>query len=182
MIKKFNFINEKFIEFIYDKIKQLKKDGLVIGDNNYFLKFQDLLLNNAKIFYRMNPDNKIDLIDFIKSDKTSVVAMCGDGANDCGALLSSDIGISLNDNDSTKRITSHFSYKYDSIACVDVIIRIGRANYENNLMILKFSLIYAELQAIFYLFLQIYKWDITTNQYFYVDCIVTLLSCILAAL
>jgi cation-transporting ATPase 13A3/4/5 len=130
----------------------------------------------------MNPDNKVDLIDFLKSDKSSIVAMCGDGANDCGALLSSDIGISLNGNDSTKRITSHFSYKYDSISCVDIIIRIGRANYENNLMILKYSLLYAEMQGIIFLILQMYKWDMTNDQYFYLDFAVALLSCILAAL
>jgi len=130
----------------------------------------------------MNPDDKVTLINFIKSDKTAVVAMCGDGANDCGALLSSDIGISLNDNDNTKRITSHFSYKFDSIACVDIIIRIGRANYENNLMILKFSLIYAELQTIIFLILNSYKWDLTGNHYLYIDFFVNLMSCILAAL
>lgn len=130
----------------------------------------------------MNPDDKVSLINFIKTDKASIVAMCGDGANDCGALLSSDIGISLNDNDSTKRITSHFSYKYDSIACIDVIIRIGRANYENNLMILKFSLLYAELQAILVLLLQTYNWDLIDDQYFYLDFFVSLFPCLLAAL
>lgn len=147
-----------------------------------YLYFEKLLAKRAKIFYRMNPDDKVSLINFIKMDKTAVVAMCGDGANDCGALLSSDIGISLNDNDSTKRITSHFSYKYDSIACIDVIIRIGRANYENNLMILKFSLLYAEIQAILFLLLQTYKWDLTGDHYFYIDFFVSLVSCLLAAL
>ena len=45
---------------------------------------------------RMSPDQKAQLIEqFIAIDYC--VAMCGDGANDCGALKAADVGISLSE-------------------------------------------------------------------------------------
>lgn len=129
----------------------------------------------------MSPDDKVKLINFFKRDSNAVVAMCGDGANDCGALLCADIGISLNDSQSTKRITSHFSYKFDSIACIEIILRNGRACFENNIMILKYILLYSALQLTIVLSLYFYDRDLTNNQYFYQDCLITLVSCVLAA-
>ncbi len=129
----------------------------------------------------MSPDDKVKLINFLKRDQNSVVAMCGDGANDCGALLCADIGISLNDTQSTKRITSHFSFKLDSIACIEIILRNGRACFENNIMILKYILLYSALQLTIVLCLYALNRDLTTNQYFYQDLFISLVSCILAA-
>jgi len=129
----------------------------------------------------MNPDDKVKLINYFKLDSNAVVAMCGDGANDCGALLSADIGISLNDSHGSKRITSHFSYKYNSINCIEIILRIGRACFENNIMILKYIILYASLQLTIVLCLYSENRDISDTQYFYQDCFITLISCILAA-
>lgn len=129
----------------------------------------------------MSPDDKVKLINFLKRDPNSVVAMCGDGANDCGALLCADIGISLNDSQSTKRITSHFSFKLDSIACIAIILRNGRACFENNIMILKYILLYSALQLTIVLCLYAHDRDMTWYQYLYQDLFISLVSCILAA-
>jgi len=129
----------------------------------------------------MSPDDKVKLINFLKRDQSAVIAMCGDGANDCGALLCADIGISLNDSKATKRITSHFSSKQDSIACVEIILRNGRACFENNVMIFKYSLLYSALQLTMVLCLNAYSREVSDNQYFFQDCFISLISCILAA-
>jgi len=149
--------------------------------NFYCNLFPKFIFEKARIFYRMSPDDKVKLINFLKRDKQSVVAMCGDGANDCGALLSADIGISLNDNDRTKRITSHFSFKNDSISCITIILRNGRACFESNIMILKFIILYASLQLTIVMFLDDVNQDFTDNQYLYQDFLIALLLCILAA-
>ena len=53
-----------------------------------------MILNKTLIFARMLPEHKILLIESIKNLKYTI-AMCGDGANDIGALRTADIGISL---------------------------------------------------------------------------------------
>ena len=43
----------------------------------------------------MAPDDKTLLISLLQSNLDKKVAMCGDGANDCGALKQADVGVSL---------------------------------------------------------------------------------------
>ena len=48
------------------------------------------------VFARMSPDDKTNLI--CKLDEVGhQVLMCGDGANDCGALKRAHVGISLSE-------------------------------------------------------------------------------------
>jgi len=164
------------------KYGKLRGSGVSEFELNLFLKIiPNFISKKTKIFYRMSPDDKVKLINFLKRDKNAVVAMCGDGANDCGALMCADIGISLNDRQTTKRITSHFSYKLDSIACIEIILRNGRACFENIIMILKYFLLFLVLQLTIYLCLDAHDRELTFFQYFFQDCFISLVSCILAA-
>jgi cation-transporting ATPase 13A2 len=52
------------------------------------------LLNYIKVFGRAKPNDKVRIINILQSFG-KIVAMCGDGANDCGALKQADIGLSL---------------------------------------------------------------------------------------
>lgn len=52
------------------------------------------------IFGRFGPDQKTQLICAIQ-DAGYVVGMCGDGANDCGALKAAHVGISLSEADAS---------------------------------------------------------------------------------
>jgi P-type E1-E2 ATPase len=51
--------------------------------------------------------------------------MCGDGANDCGALKIADAGISLSEAEAS--IAAPFTSKVQNISCVVTLIREGRA-------------------------------------------------------
>jgi cation-transporting ATPase 13A3/4/5 len=51
-------------------------------------------LNFVKAYARAKPNDKTRIIALYQS-MGKTVAMCGDGANDCGALKQADIGLSL---------------------------------------------------------------------------------------
>lgn len=51
--------------------------------------------------------------------------MCGDGANDCNALKTADIGISLSEAEAS--VAAPFTSKIQDIRCVYKLLREGRA-------------------------------------------------------
>lgn len=51
-------------------------------------------MNHVKVFARSKPNDKTKAISIFQTIGR-VTAMCGDGANDCGALKQADAGLSL---------------------------------------------------------------------------------------
>ena len=77
-------VTGKALRYLYENEKDL----------DYELKS---VLHRARVYARMSPDDKALLIVLLKQTLKEHVGMCGDGANDCGALKIADIGISLSE-------------------------------------------------------------------------------------
>jgi len=52
--------------------------------------------------------------------------MCGDGANDCGALKTANVGISLSEAEAS--IAAPFTSKVQNISCVVSLLKEGKAS------------------------------------------------------
>ncbi|XP_064642125.1 polyamine-transporting ATPase 13A3-like isoform X2 [Lineus longissimus] len=89
--------------------------------------FPDLipkLVVRGTVFARMSPEQKAQLIEALQ-EVGYYVGMCGDGANDCGALRTAHTGISLSEAEAS--LASPFTSKEANIKCIPTVIREGRA-------------------------------------------------------
>lgn len=110
--------------------------------------FPDLLQNfltRGVIYARMSPEQKQALIVELQNIDYCV-AMCGDGANDCGALKVAHTGISLSETESS--IASPFTSRTPTIAAVPNVIKEGRAALVTSFGIFKYMAAYSMVQFI----------------------------------
>ena len=90
--------------------------------NKNYKKMFENMLEKAQIFARMKPREKALLIQELQNKyKDSLIGMCGDGPNDCAALSTADIGVSLNDAEAS--IAATFTSKTHDISCVLQLLR-----------------------------------------------------------
>uniref|UniRef100_A0A8C4QPU4 ATPase 13A3 n=1 Tax=Eptatretus burgeri TaxID=7764 RepID=A0A8C4QPU4_EPTBU len=108
--------------------------------------FPDILPKIAvsgTVFARMSPAQKTHLIEVLQN-VDYVVGMCGDGANDCGALKRAHGGISLSTLEAS--VASPFTSSYSSITCVPTLIQEGRAALMTSFCVFKFMALYSIIQ------------------------------------
>uniref|UniRef100_A0A803TXP3 Cation-transporting ATPase n=1 Tax=Anolis carolinensis TaxID=28377 RepID=A0A803TXP3_ANOCA len=97
------------------------------------------ILVNGTVFARMSPGQKSSLVEeFQKLDY--YVGMCGDGANDCGALKMAYAGISLSEQEAS--VASPFTSQTPNIQCVPELIREGRASLISSFAVFKYLILY----------------------------------------
>eukprot|EP00079_Xenopus_tropicalis_P016033 XP_004914422.2 PREDICTED: probable cation-transporting ATPase 13A4 [Xenopus tropicalis] len=101
----------------------------------HFYNLVPKILQNGTIFARMTPRQKSVLIEeFQKLDYC--VGMCGDGANDCGALKMASVGISVSQLEAS--VASPFTSKIPNISCVPLLIKEGRNSLVTSFFMFKF--------------------------------------------
>ncbi|XP_015912736.2 polyamine-transporting ATPase 13A3 [Parasteatoda tepidariorum] len=84
----------------------------------------DKMVLKGTIFARMLPEHKLYLIETLQN-LGHQVGMCGDGANDCGALKTAHAGVSLSVAEAS--VASPFTSTQQNIQCIPMVIREGRA-------------------------------------------------------
>lgn len=105
----------------------------------------NLIIEKAQVYARMKPEEKAQMIICQQNvhDKPTV-GMCGDGANDCAALKTADVGISLSDAEAS--IAAPFTSKTQDISCVVIMLKEGRAALVTSFQCFKYMALYSMIQ------------------------------------
>ncbi|XP_068460233.1 polyamine-transporting ATPase 13A3 isoform X2 [Clinocottus analis] len=137
--------------------------------------FPDLLQKlvlQGTVFARMAPDQKTQLIEALQG-VDYFVGMCGDGANDCGALKRAHGGISLSELEAS--VASPFTSKTPNISCVPSLIREGRAALITSFCVFKFMALYSIIQYISVTLLYSILSNLGDFQFLFIDIAIILL-------
>ena len=129
------------------------------------------LIVAGTVFARMSPDQKTQLIE----DLIAIgycVGMCGDGANDCGALKAAHVGVSLSEAEAS--VAAPFTSTVADIDCVQTLIREGRCALVTSFSCFKFMALYSFVEFNSVLILYWINSNLGDFQYLYVDLFVIL--------
>ncbi|NWW21020.1 AT132 ATPase, partial [Falcunculus frontatus] len=135
--------------------------------------FSDLLpriLLRATVFARMLPEQKAQLISSLQ-ELNYCVGMCGDGANDCGALRAADVGISLSEAEAS--VASPFTSRVATIECVPRVIREGRCSLVTSFGVFKYMALYSLVQFVSVLLLYTINTNLSDFQFLFFDLVIT---------
>jgi cation-transporting ATPase 13A3/4/5 len=128
-----------------------------------------LLLARGTVFARMKPDMKQHLVSLLQG-LGHYVAMCGDGANDCGALKAAHVGISLSEAEAS--VASPFTSRQADIGCVPLLVKEGRAALVTSFSIFKYMAGYSITQFVSVMILYEVYSNLSDMQYLYIDLFV----------
>ena len=124
------------------------------------------MLVQGKVFARMSPDEKHELIEKLQSiDYTC--GFCGDGANDCGALKAADVGISLSEAEAS--VAAPFTSRVFDIRCVLNVIKEGRAALVTSFSCFKYMSLYSAIQFTSVSFLYAKASNLGDFQFLFID-------------
>ncbi|KAK4193092.1 vacuolar cation-transporting ATPase YPK9 [Podospora australis] len=124
------------------------------------------MLVTGKVFARMSPDEKHELVEKLQSIDYSC-GFCGDGANDCGALKAADVGISLSEAEAS--VAAPFTSRVFDIRCVPEVIREGRASLVTSFSCFKYMSLYSAIQFTSVSFLYAWGSNLGDFQFLYID-------------
>lgn len=126
------------------------------------------------IFARMSPDQKAQLVECLQG-LGYYVGMCGDGANDCGALKAAHAGVSLSEAEAS--VASPFTSKMANISCIPTIIKEGRAALVTSFGVFKYMACYSLTQFFSACILYWVGSNLSNYEYLFIDFgLLTILS------
>ncbi|RMB89683.1 hypothetical protein DUI87_33880 [Hirundo rustica rustica] len=136
----------------------------------HFPELLPRILLRATVFARMLPEQKTQLVCRLQ-ELNYCVGMCGDGANDCGALRAADVGISLSEAEAS--VASPFTSRVATIECVPRVIREGRCSLVTSFGVFKYMALYSLVQFVSVLLLYTINTNLSDFQFLFFDLVIT---------
>ena len=102
-----------------------------------------LVLKYCSIYARCSPENKTQIVQSLQKENFTVL-MCGDGANDCGALKVADVGVSLSTEEAS--IAAPFTSHTPDISSVIEVLKEGKCALVTSFQTFKYILLYSFIQ------------------------------------
>ncbi|KAJ9474275.1 putative Vacuolar cation-transporting ATPase YPK9 (putative) [Pseudozyma hubeiensis] len=124
------------------------------------------VLVHCKVFGRFSPEQKQELVERLQT-LGYVVAMTGDGANDCGALKSADVGLSLSEAEAS--VAAPFTSKIKDISAIIHLIREGRSTLTVSFAMFLFMSVYSLSEYFTVLLLYGKATSLDNAEYLFID-------------
>lgn len=137
----------------------------------HFPQLLPKLALGATVCARMSPDQKTQLVEALQG-LNYTVGMCGDGANDCGALKRAHSGISLSELEAS--VASPFTSSTPDISCVPKLIKEGRAALITSFCVFKFMALYSIIQYLSVTLLYTVPSNLGDFQFLFIDIAIIL--------
>ncbi|CAG9316229.1 unnamed protein product [Blepharisma stoltei] len=143
----------------------------------HYISYMDPIVSifkdQAVIFGRMSPQQKILVIEQLQYSDL-LVAMVGDGANDCGALKAADVGLSLSEAEAS--IAAPFTGK--KLNSIIEVLKEGRASLVTSFQAFKFIAFYSMIEFVLENVLFIHQNNMLDRQFMYIDLVLILILAI----
>ena len=125
----------------------------------------------------INEENLASVVDYImaangadvegfKKEQLAVL-MCGDGANDCMALRTATIGVSLSEEEAS--IAAPFTSKNQNISCIIPLLKEGKSSLVTSIQTFKYMMMYSLVQFLCVTMLMVLNSYLSENQFLSVD-------------
>ena len=125
-----------------------------------------LVLKNGRVFARMAPEHKALLVEAFKKEGLTTL-MCGDGANDCAALRTAHVGVSLSPEEAS--IAAGFTSNIPDVSCIFELLREGKCSLTTSIQTFKYMMLYSMIQFICVTLMLIYITYLTDFQFLVSD-------------
>mmetsp|Transcript_9620 Transcript_9620/g.18746 ORF Transcript_9620/g.18746 Transcript_9620/m.18746 type:complete len:1093 (+) Transcript_9620:13-3291(+) len=143
-----------------------------LAEQNHAQKWLlDDILRHGIVFARLNPEQKTLLVTQLQ-ERGLLVAMCGDGANDCGALKAADVGISLSKAEAS--MAAHFTSLDGEVSSVPTVLKEGRCALATSTQSFKFMALYSMVQFSSVSLLYVAGSNLSDNQFIWIDLLTIL--------
>ena len=124
------------------------------------------ILKNGRVFARMAPEHKALLVESFKKEGLTTL-MCGDGANDCSALRTAHVGVSLSPEEAS--IAANFTSKTQDVSCIFELLREGKCSLTTSVQTFKYMMLYSMIQFISVTLMMIYITYLSDFQFLVTD-------------